>query len=415
MSNPLSTAIHLPCGATLGNRLAKAAMSEGIADAWNHSTPRLERLYQRWGQSGAGLLLSGNIQVDRWHLERPGNIVIEDESGLMQLKALASAGRNGGSHFWLQLSHTGRQVSDSINQAPLSSSGVDIAVPRGLGLTFAQPRAMDESEIEKAIYQFEFAARQTRAAGFTGVQLHAAHGYLLSQFLSPLSNRRTDHWGGSLENRARLLISVITSVREAVGPDFPVGIKLNSSDFQKGGFTHSECIELVKMLNGTSLDLLELSGGSLEQPKLVGLTVLEEGEDKRSGSTIQREAYFVDFAHAIRDVANMPVMVTGNFRSAEGMVSALIHGDLDLIGIGRPMIVDPLVPRRLLDGSCDSAPAPERAMDVFHLLPWFNMQIERLADGLEPDLGLTGEVATNLFVGIESRRTQSLLQARGRA
>lgn len=415
MPNPLSQSIPLPCGVTLSNRLVKAAMSEGIADSMNHSTPRLERLYQHWGQSGAGLLLSGNVQVDRWHLERPGNIVLEDESGLTQLKALAKAGKSGGSHFWLQLSHTGRQVSDFINRAPLSSSDVDIAVPRGLGLTFAKPRPMTEADIEKVVGQFAYSARQTRAAGFTGVQLHAAHGYLLSQFLSPLSNLRTDRWGGSLENRARLLITVIEAVRGAVGSDFPVGIKLNSSDFQKGGFTHSECIELVRLLNDTSLDLLELSGGSLEQPKLVGLAVRDEGEDKRSDSTIKREAYFVEFAREIRDVADMPVMVTGNFRSAEGMVSALHNGDLDLVGIGRPMIVDPSVPRRLLDGTSDLAPAPERAMDVFHILPWFNMQIERLADGMAPDLGLGGEAATNLFVGVETHRMQSLLQARGQA
>jgi 2,4-dienoyl-CoA reductase-like NADH-dependent reductase (Old Yellow Enzyme family) len=415
MPNPLSKSIPLPCGATLPNRLVKAAMSEGIADPLNHSTPRLERLYQRWGRSGAGMILSGNVQVDRWHLERPGNVVLEDEGGLPQLKALAKAGRSGGNHFWLQLSHTGRQVSDHINKAPFSSSDVDITVPRGLGLTFAKPHPMAEEDIERAVAQFAYAARQTRAAGFTGVQLHAAHGYLLSQFLSPLSNLRTDRWGGPLANRARLLITVIEAVRAAVGDDFPVGIKLNSSDFQKGGFTHAECIELVRMLNDIPLDLLEISGGSLEQPKLVGLALGEEGEDVRSESTIRREAYFVEFAHAIRDVANMPVMVTGNFRSAEGMVSAVTRGDLDLIGIGRPMIVDPLMPKRLLDGSCDSAPAPERTMDVFHILPWFNLQIERLADGLDPDLMLTGDAATGLFVGIETQRMQTLLRARAQA
>jgi len=203
MPNPLSKPLDLPCGATLSNRLAKAAMSEGIADAGNHSTPRLETLYRRWAHSGAGLILSGNVQVDRWHLERPGNVVIDDESGMEALKSLAKAGTAEGVHFWLQLSHTGRQVSDAINPSPLSSSNVEVAVPRGAGLTFALPREMTEADIDRAIQQFAFAAGQTRAAGFTGVELHAAHGYLLSQFLSPLSNRRTDKWGGSLENRAR--------------------------------------------------------------------------------------------------------------------------------------------------------------------------------------------------------------------
>jgi 2,4-dienoyl-CoA reductase-like NADH-dependent reductase (Old Yellow Enzyme family) len=412
MTNPLSKPIVLPCNATIANRLVKSAMSEGIADASNHSTPRLETLYRRWASSGAGLLLSGNVQVDHWHLERPGNVVIDDESGMETLRSLAQAGTSGGTHFWLQLSHTGRQVSSSINPSPLAPSSVEIAVPRGAGLAFAPPREMTEAEIDKVIRQFAFAAKQTRAAGFTGVELHAAHGYLLSQFLSPLSNRRTDKWGGSLENRARLLLEVIAAVRKAVGPAFPIGIKLNSSDFQKGGFTHAECIALTKTLNDTTLDLLELSGGSLEQPKLVGLTVKEEGEDRRSNSTIKREAYFVDFARAVRDVARMPVMVTGNFRTFEGMVAALQEGDLDLVGLGRPLIADPLTSSYLLAGAIERTPAPEDSLNVLHLLPWFNVQIERLADGLEPDLSLSGAEAVNAFLQIETERTMAVLQAR---
>lgn len=413
MSNPLSEPIFLPCGATIPNRLAKAAMSEGLADTNNHSTKRLETLYRRWSSSGAGLLLSGNVQVDRWHLERPGNVVIDDESGINALKSLANAGTAGGVHFWLQLSHTGRQVSDAINQSPLSSSNVEVAVPRGAGLTFAPPREMTEEDIQKVIGQFAFAARQARVAGFTGVQLHAAHGYLLSQFLSPLSNRRTDKWGGSLENRGRLLLTVIAAVREAVGVDFPIGIKLNSSDFQKGGFTNAECVELTRMLNHTTLDLLELSGGSLEQPKLVGITVKEEGQDGRRQSTIQREAYFVEFAGEVRRAARMPVMVTGNFRSVEGMIASLEDGDLDMVGIGRPLIADPLAAERLLSGEMEKAPAPETSMNVFHVLPWFNMQIERMADGMDPDLSLDGSKAVEDFIKVETKNMKALLTARG--
>ena len=412
MPNPLSKSIVLPCGAKIANRLSKAAMSEGLADTNNHAIRRLETLYRRWAGSGAGLLLSGNVQVDRRHLERPGNVVIDDENGMDALKSLARAGRAGGGHFWLQLSHTGRQVSDAINQSPLAPSSVESEVPRGAGLTFAPPREMTEADIAKVIEQFAYAAKQTRAAGFTGVELHAAHGYLLSQFLSPLSNRRADKWGGSLENRARLLLAVVAAVREAVGSDFPIGIKLNSSDFQKGGFTHSECIALTKMLNDTTLDLLELSGGSLEQPKLVGLTVKEEGEDKRPESTVKREAYFIEFARAVRDVAQMPVMVTGNFRSVEGMLAALEGGDLDMVGLGRPLIANPLTPSCLLAGAMKEAPSPEASLNVFHLLPWFNMQMERLADGLDPDLALSGPDATKAFVQIETKYTASLLQAR---
>jgi 2,4-dienoyl-CoA reductase-like NADH-dependent reductase (Old Yellow Enzyme family) len=286
-------------------------------------------------------------------------------------------------------------------------------VPRGLGYTFAKPREMTEADIDHAIRQFASSAQYAQRAGFTGVQLHAAHGYLISQFLSPLSNRRTDRWGGPLENRARLLLAIIDAVRDAVGPDFPIGIKLNSSDFQKGGFTNTECIELVRRLNDSALDLLELSGGSLEQPKVVGISVKDEGEDRLPESTIKREAYFVEFAGAVRAVARMPVMVTGGFRTANGMVEGLEREELDLIGIGRPLIADPSIAGRLITGEVEKAPTPETTLEVFHLLPWFYMQIERMGDGLEPDLTLPGQAAAEQFVLLETAYMTRLLERRG--
>ncbi len=414
MTNLLDWPLDLPCGTTLSNRVAKAAMSEGLADSGNHSTPRLETLYRRWAGSGAGLLLSGNIQVDRWHLERPNNIVIDDESGRAQLARLAEAGTSLGAHFWAQLSHSGRQVSSYINPAPLSCSDVEIDVMRNAGFSFAKPKPMTEVEIGRAIDQFAFAAKEVKDAGFTGLSVHAAHGYLISQFLSPLSNRRTDRWGGSLENRARLLLEAIAAIRRAVGPQFPIGIKLNASDFQKGGFTNAECVELVKLLNGVGLDLLELSGGSLEQPKVVGVTLKDEGEDGPRASALRREAYFVAFAGAVRKVACMPVMVTGGFRSIAGMVEAQEGGDLDVVGLARPLIADPEAPLRLLAGEIDKLVSPEATLNVFHIMPWNNMQIERLGNGLDPDLSLTGEAALAAFVKLEGRNMAALLDRRGR-
>jgi 2,4-dienoyl-CoA reductase-like NADH-dependent reductase (Old Yellow Enzyme family) len=414
MTNLLDWPLDLPCGATLSNRVAKAAMSEGLADSGNHSTPRLETLYRRWAGSGAGLLLSGNIQVDRWHLERPNNIVIDDESGRAQLARLADAGTSRGAHFWAQLSHSGRQVSSYINPAPLSCSDVEIDVMRNAGFSFAKPKPMTEVDIGRAIDQFAFAAEEVKDAGFTGLSIHAAHGYLISQFLSPLSNRRTDRWGGSLENRARLLLEVIVAIRRAVGPQFPIGIKLNASDFQKGGFTNAECVELVRLLNGVGLDLLELSGGSLEQPKVVGVSLKDEGEDGPRASTLRREAYFVAFAGSVRNVASMPVMVTGGFRSIAGMVEAQEGGDLDVVGLARPLIAEPEAPRRLLAGEIDKLLSPEATLNVFHILPWNYMQVERLADGLDPDLSLTGEAAMAAFAKLEGRNMAALLDYRRR-
>jgi 2,4-dienoyl-CoA reductase-like NADH-dependent reductase (Old Yellow Enzyme family) len=389
-------------------------MSEGVADADNNATPRHETLYRRWSESGAGMLLTGNVQVDRRHLERPGNIVADEGTDRAALRRLAKAGTVAGNHLWMQLSHTGRQVSSHINPSPLAPSSVAIDVPPGLPLSFAQPRAMTEADIRRAIEQFAFAAAAALETGFTGVQLHAAHGYLISQFLNPLANRRADAWGGSLRNRSRFLLETIAAVRSAVGPDFPVAIKLNSSDFQKGGFTNAECVELVGWLNESSLDLLELSGGSLEQPKVVGVSIRDEGADARPASTIKREAYFVDYAARVRAVAKMPVMVTGGFRTVSAMTESLRNGELDVVGLGRPLLIDTALPTRILNGDAKASPAPETALNVFHLLPWFNIQFERLADGFEPDLDLTGEEAAALFGTRETKLLSDLLAHRQR-
>lgn len=414
MTHPLTAPMSLPCGAVLLNRLAKASTSEGLADVDNHSTPQLETLYRRWSASGAGLVFTGNIQVDRWHLERPGNVVVDDATGRCPLARLAAAGQIGGNHFWAQLSHTGRQVSSRINTAPLSASDVEIDVIRGSGYHFATPKPMTGAEIGRVVEQFAFSAGEVKTAGFSGVALHAAHGYLFSQFLSPLSNLRTDRWGGSLPNRARLLIDSIAAVRETVGPDFPIGIKLNTSDFQKGGFSHAECVELVKMLNGTSLDLLELSGGSLEQPKVVGISVKDQGEDGIRASSVLREAYFVTLAGAVRQVAAMPVMVTGGFRSGSAMTAALSADELDIVGVARPLIADPQSAGRLLDGQIDRLPTPETSTSLLHILPWNNIQIERLAAGLDPDLSLSGADAARTFEAAETDRAENLLAHRNR-
>jgi 2,4-dienoyl-CoA reductase-like NADH-dependent reductase (Old Yellow Enzyme family) len=414
MPKALTQSLSLPCGAVLPNRLCKTAMSEGMADADNHATPRLETLYRRWARSGAGLLFSGNIQVDPDHLERPLNIVIHDEGGASALARLAAAGKSGGAAFWAQLSHTGRQVDAAINPAPLAPSAVEVDVMRGVGFNFARPRPMTEDEIERAIGQFAFAARQVREAGFDGVTLHGAHGYLISQFLSPLTNRRADGWGGSLEGRARFLLAVLAAVRQAVGPDFPIGLKLNSSDFQKGGFDSADCLALTAMLNETGLDLLELSGGSLEQPKVMGISLKEEGEDGRRQSAVAREAYFVNFSKAVRDVARMPVMVVGGFRSAAAMTEALGNGELDLVGLGRPMIGAPDAPRRLLAGEIERLPSHEARFGLLQFMPWNNLQLERLGDGLEPDLDMAGEAAAAAFAALEQRNMTALLTRRSR-
>jgi 2,4-dienoyl-CoA reductase-like NADH-dependent reductase (Old Yellow Enzyme family) len=414
MASELERDLVLPCGAVISNRIGKSAMTEGLADNLDRATVRHQRLYRRWSEGGAGLLVTGNVMIDRRYLERPGNVVLEDREGFEQLRAWARAGTVGGNHLWMQINHPGRQATRMSTLQPLAPSPVQLDI---LGL-FGKPRAMQEADIEDVIRRFAFTAQCARETGFTGVQIHAAHGYLLSQFLSPSINRREDAWGGPLENRARLLLAVVAAVREAVGRDFPVAVKLNSADFQKGGFTLEECTQVASWLGEAGLDLLEISGGTYEQLALLGHHGEESSyEPPKRESTRRREAYFLDYATAIREAATVPLMVTGGFRSRALMEQAIARNELDMIGIARPMCVDVDLPQRLLDADIDAAPSYEenlplkgrwfgptsplqgvQFLNVQGEVAWFYRQLLRLADGLEPDrrLGILSALGRHL-------------------
>ena len=244
----IADTLALPCGAVLPNRLAKGAMTEGLADPRGRATAELARLYGLWADGGSGLLITGNVQIDADHLERPGNVILDrrpDAEGLAGLRAMAAAGTRRGGHVWMQISHAGRQTQSNVNPHPKAPSAVAVNLP---GNQFGEPVALMEAEILELIERFGVAAEIARETGFTGVQIHAAHGYLLSQFLSPRSNLRDDAWGGSLENRARMLMQVVARVRRGVGPDFPIGVKLNSADFQKGGFAFEDSVTVAAWL-----------------------------------------------------------------------------------------------------------------------------------------------------------------------
>jgi 2,4-dienoyl-CoA reductase-like NADH-dependent reductase (Old Yellow Enzyme family) len=239
-------------------------MTEGLATPDGIATPQLERLYGLWSDGGAGMLLSGNIQVDRDHLERPGNVVlqdgkVEDEAAMVALRKWAKAATRNKNHFWAQLSHAGRQVQKDINPEPKAPSAVALSIPGG---KFGTPVALTIPEIEELIESFANAAKTCQDAGFTGVQVHSAHGYLLSSFLNPRANQRTDEYGGSLENRSRMLLAIVKRIREKVGHKFPISVKLNSADFQKGGFQFDDSLKVVQLLEKASVDLIEISGGN---------------------------------------------------------------------------------------------------------------------------------------------------------
>lgn len=347
----LGSSLKLPCGAVLDNRIAKAAMTEGLADIYGMPTAELQRLYGIWSDGGAGLQISGNIHIDADHLERPGNVFFDgqpDEAMMEALKLWTKAATRNGNHFWAQISHAGRQTMRAVNPHPKAPSAVKLGLPGG---QFGMPVALTEDEILNLIGRFGQASLHCKNAGFTGVQIHAAHGYLISQFLSPKSNQRTDRWGGSLVNRARFLMFTINTVRTLVGPDFPISVKLNSADFQRGGFAFEDSLQVARWLQDAGVDLIEISGGTYEQPKLLGIEGMEAEETQSvAETTLAREAYFVDFAKAMKTELTIPLMVTGGFRSASAMEQALRNGAADVIGLGRPLCVMPEAPKRLLGG-----------------------------------------------------------------
>ncbi|MCK7596675.1 tRNA-dihydrouridine synthase [Microbulbifer sp. CAU 1566] len=221
---------------------------------------------------------------------------------------------------------------------------------------------MTPEVIDDVTERFIRTAQLAEQAGFTGVQIHAAHGYLLSQYLSPLTNKRTDMWGGSLKNRARLLLDIVRGVRAAVSPRFAVAVKINSADFQRGGFITDDARQVVEMLNELQVDLVELSGGSYEAPAMHGRS--------RDDRTLSREAYFLEFARDIQSVARMPIMVTGGIRR-KPVAEQVIDSGMDMVGIGTALAIDPNLPRDWMQGKSS---APE-------LLPinWANKPLASLA------------------------------------
>ena len=360
----LDTAFTLPCGISIPNRLCKAAMTEGLAEPGGRAGARIARAYRLWSQGGAGLILTGNIMVDRRYRERAANIVVDgaqDAAAMAGLRAYAEACKTGGSVAIAQISHAGRQSPKALAPEPVGPSAVPVKLPGGL---FGAPRALAPDEIEDVIARFATTAGTLCQAGFDGVQIHAAHGYLISEFLNPRVNQRTDDWGGRLENRARLLVETVRAVRAAVGPDKAVSVKLNSSDFQKGGFSFEDCLSVVAMLDEEGVDLLEISGGNYEQPKMMGQAGLEpvfEGEVRES--TRAREAYFMAYAEEVLKSATTPVMVTGGFRARAAMEEAIQAG-VAVIGIGRPVCVAPDAFARLLNREVAALPAFEKRLKL---------------------------------------------------
>ena len=380
MSSPaLFAPLRLPCGAVLPNRLAKAAMEENMAETNQLPGKALLNLYRQWAQGGSGLLITGNVMIDGSAMTGPGGVVLEQGSDLGPFRDWAQAGKSHGGQLWMQLNHPGRQTYAKLGGKRLAPSPVALEMGKHSAL-FGQPKAMDESDIAEVIRRFATSAKLAEQAGFDGVQIHAAHGYLLSQFLSPLSNQRTDRWGGSVENRARLLVEVIHAVRAAVQPGFAVAVKLNSADFQRGGFDDADALAVLHMLNPLPVDLLELSGGSYESPAMQGRTA--------DGRTLAREAYFLEFAAKLATVAQMPLMTTGGIRRRAVAEQVLAQG-MAMVGMGTALAIEPNLPAQWQTGQNSVAELPavewkDKVMSAVATMALIRRQLQRLGHNRRP-------------------------------
>ncbi|OUY06889.1 NADH:flavin oxidoreductase/NADH oxidase family protein [Acinetobacter populi] len=370
---------------TFKNRIIKASMSEALANDLGQPNADHIGLYEVWAKGGLGCAIAGNVMVDARAKNEPGVVVLENERDMARLKQWADVGKRYGMIQLLQLSHPGRQCPRGLNRETVAPSAV--AFSSALSTTFATPRALTETEILDIIRRFGESARLAKLAGFEGIQLHGAHGYLISQFLSPLTNIRQDQWGGNIENRMRFLLEIYHEVRKQTGDDFIIAVKLNSADFQRGGFSEHDAIEVAKAISAAGIDFIEISGGTYEAPAMAGAKA-----EKRKQSSIAREAYFLEFAELIRGQVSCPLMVTGGFRTVKGMNDALASGACDFIGIARPFAVEPQLANQLLSGQdVKYAVKPIKTgialidkMAIMEII-WYAAQFKTIARGRQPN------------------------------
>lgn len=373
----LKRSLELPCGAVLKNRLVKSAMSDSLADGEGNPTEAQIRLYERWAGGGAALSIIGEVQGDPRFPETPGNLVFGLGSNRTALRLLAKKASIEGAHIWPQIGHAGALAHSSVSQ-PAGPSALEIGDFQCAGMTL--------SEVEALPDMYARTAKIAKDVGFTGVQIHAGHGFLLSQFLSPLFNRRTDRYGGSIEARNRIIIEVVDKVRGAVGPSFPIGIKINASDQLNGGFTTIDALEAIRMLDQTTVDLIEISGGTYFPGA--------KASSDRSGSG----PYFADFAHQAKQVTSVPLQVTGGFKTRQDALELLANGSGDLVGLARAMVLDPeLANRWMAEKGCDPVFPRFATSPSGGVTAWYTMLLTALGNDMEDRFDLDLERALSIY------------------
>ena len=378
--NLLFTPITLPNGTTIKNRFFKSAMSEGMGTREFQPKKNIATLYKRWAEGGTGLIITGNIMVDPKRTAEPGNIVFDKNSNMEILKNWANQGQQHGAKVMVQLNHPGKQAPKTVSKQTVAPSAVPLG--NGLNKLFSTPRALTTSEVEELVQKFVTSAKVAKEAGFSGVQIHAAHGYLISQFLSPHDNRRTDKYGGSLENRMRFLKEIYLGMREELGKDFTIGIKINSTDFKEDGLTEEDSLKTIIELANLGLDFVEISGGTYERPAMMGAT---------SKSTNQ--VFFAEYSKKIKQKIEIPVVVTGGIRSINAMNTLLNDNTTDFIGIARPLTIDPNIPNKIKQGTYTIVETTRVSTGVKKLdkifgsllgIVYYQVLMQNIAKGKEP-------------------------------
>ena len=378
--NLLFTPITLPNGTTIKNRFFKSAMSEGMGTKNFQPKKNIATLYKRWAEGGTGLIITGNIMIDPKGTAEPGNIVFDKNSNMEILKDWAKQGQQHGAKVMVQINHPGKQVPKTIAKETVAPSAVPLG--NGLNKLFSTPRALTTSEVEELVQKFITSAKVAKEAGFSGVQIHAAHGYLISQFLSPHDNRRTDKYGGSLENRMRFLKEIYLGMREELGKDFTIGIKINSTDFKEDGLTEEDSLKTIIELANLGLDFVEISGGTYERPAMMGAT---------SKSTNQ--VFFAEYSKKLKQKIEIPVVVTGGIRSINAMNTLLNDNTTDFIGIARPLTIDPNIPNKIKQGTYTIVETTRVSTGVKKLdkifgsllgIVYYQVLMQNIAKGKEP-------------------------------
>jgi 2,4-dienoyl-CoA reductase-like NADH-dependent reductase (Old Yellow Enzyme family) len=365
--------LELPCGTVLKNRIIKSAMSDSLGDGRGNPTDAQIRLYERWADGGVAAMIVGEVQGSPNFAEKPGNLVLRPDSDFSKFEELARRGAANGAQLWLQLGHAGAMAHPPIS-TPKGPSVIDIP-----GLSC---KALTLEEVRNLPSQFARSARIAQSLGFGGVQVHAAHGFLLSQFLSPLFNNRDDEYGGSIESRMRLLIEVVDEVRDAVDGQFVVAVKLNATDQLEGGFEEADALTVVSALDKTGIDVIDISGGTY-------FPGAKSASDRAGAGP-----YFLDFAKRAQEQTGKPLMVTGGFKTLEQAAGAISDGGANLVGLARALALDPIFPNRWLKNESGDPVFPQfTSPPDGGITAWYTMRLTQIGQDAEkdevPDLAAT--------------------------